>query len=59
MHTHADPACKAFIDQMTAHVTTNGVADYSKPVFIHCVSGNRSGQAALFLQVCEGAPARI
>lgn len=47
-----DAGCKAFIDGMTKLVTTNGVADYSKPIFIHCVSGNRSGQAAKYLQVC-------
>lgn len=55
----ADAGCKAFIDGMTALVTTGGVADYSKPIFIHCVSGNRSGQAALFLQVRVSVRVRV
>ena len=55
----ADTKCKAFIDGMKALVTTGGVADYSKPIFIHCVSGSRSGQAALFLQVCANVRVRV
>lgn len=42
-----DPVCKAFIDDMTSFVDGN----YNTPIFVHCVSGNRAGQAAKFLQV--------
>ena len=39
------PTCKDFVDKMTSLV--DGV--YTTGVFIHCVSGNRAGQAAKFL----------
>jgi rhodanese-related sulfurtransferase len=42
----SDPACKAFIDELKATVNN----DYTKPIFVHCVSGNRAGQVAKYLQ---------
>jgi rhodanese-related sulfurtransferase len=39
--------CAAFISGL--NIPTAG-GDYSKKIFVHCVSGNRAGQVAKFLQ---------
>jgi len=43
---YSDATCKKFVDDL---VTLVG-GDYTKPIFIHCKSGNRAGQVANFLQ---------
>ena len=42
----SDPACKSFVDKMTSLVDSK----YTTEIFVYCVSGNRAGQVAKFLQ---------
>ena len=50
-----DKVCKQFIDDMTTFVDGN----YQTPIFVHCVSGNRASQVAMFLQVRLRVDARV